>query len=179
MRRFFSRSNLAAFRLRVGHEIKERLCELCTVHHHRHLGDEKQKNTVDHQMVTSDDHQGGDNENVYVIRIVGFEGLGNTTLANLVYNDERVVRNFELRMWQHMSVDFDTTRLAKEILCSALGTKITEGLYLDQMQEQLRDALKDKKCMLVFVVWNADRIKWSELPNLLIEGNKVGTDFGD
>lgn len=47
--------------------------DLCTVHHHRHLGDEKQKNTVDLQMVPSDDHQGGDNENVYVIRIVGFE----------------------------------------------------------------------------------------------------------
>ena len=57
--------------------------DLCTVHHHRHLGDEKQKNTVDLQMVPSDDHQGRDNENVYVIRTVGFEGLENTTLANL------------------------------------------------------------------------------------------------
>ncbi|KAB2631290.1 disease resistance protein RGA1 [Pyrus ussuriensis x Pyrus communis] len=90
--------------------------DLCTVHHHRHLGDEKQKNTVDLQMVPSDDHQ------------VGFEGLGNTTLANLVYNDERVVRNFELRMWQHISYQME--RVTKFV------DRGQQGLILFVIKEQ-------------------------------------------
>ncbi|XP_048432594.1 putative disease resistance protein RGA1 [Pyrus x bretschneideri] len=228
VRHFFSRSNPVAFRLRVGHEIKdirERLHELKgdknfadlrTVHHHPHLGDhvrenrntthsfvrasevigrETEKNKiVDLLMVQGEDHQGGDNRNMSIIPIVGLGGLGKTTLAKLVYNDEKVVGSFELRMWQYVSVDFDATRLTKEILGSALrtqiseglsldqlqaqllGTKISEGLSLDQLQAQLRDALKDKKFLLVLDdVWNEDRIKWSKLRDLLIEGAKVGT----
>ncbi|XP_050121539.1 putative disease resistance protein RGA1 isoform X3 [Malus sylvestris] len=210
VRRFFSRSNPVAFRLRVGHEIKdirERLNELKddknfadlrTVHHHPHLGDHVRENRntthsyvrasevigretdkneiVDLLMIQGDDHQGGDNGNVSVIPIVGLGGLGKTTLAQLVYNDQRVVGSFDLRMWQHVSVEFDVTRLTKEILGSALGTKISEGLSMDQLQEQLRDALREKKFLLVLDdVWNEDRIKWSELRDLLIEGAKVGT----
>ncbi|CAN6586454.1 unnamed protein product [Malus baccata var. baccata] len=210
VRRFFSRSNPVAFRLRVGHEIKdirERLNELKddknfadlrTVHHHPHLGDhvrEKRNTThsyvrasevigretdkneiVDLLMIQGDDHQGGDNGNVSVIPIVGLGGVGKTTVAQSVYNDQRVVESFELRMWQHVSVDFDVTRLTKEILGSALGTKINEGLSLDQLQAQLRDALKDKKFLLILDdVWNDDRIKWSGLRDLLVEGAKVGT----
>ncbi|KAM1738671.1 hypothetical protein ACFX11_014466 [Malus domestica] len=210
VRRFFSRSNPIAFRLRVGHEIKdirERLHELKedknfaalrTVHHHPHLGDhvrenmnttdylvpsskvigrETEKNkVVDFLMVQGDDHQGGDNGNVSVIPIVGLGGLGKSTLANLVYNDDRVVGSFELRMWQKVSVDFDITRLAKEILGSALGTEISEGLSPHQLQKQLRDALKDKKFLLVLDdVWNEDRNKWCQLRDMLTEGAKVGT----
>ncbi|XP_068309300.1 disease resistance protein RGA2-like [Pyrus communis] len=210
VRRFFSRSNPVAFRLRVGHEIKDirqqlqelkddkNFADLRTVHHHPRLGDhvrenrntthsfvrasevigrETEKNEiVDLLMVQGDDHQGGVNRNLSIIPIVGLGGLGKTTLAKLVYNDERVVGSFELRMWQYVSVDFDVTRLTKEILGSALGTQISEGLSLDQLQAQLRDALKDKKFLLVLDdVWNEDRIKWSELRDLLIEGAKIGS----
>ncbi|CAN6719216.1 unnamed protein product [Malus baccata var. baccata] len=203
---FFSRSNPVAFHLRVGHgikDIRERLHELKDdknfadlrtvdlgdhVRENRNtthsfvrasdvIGRETEKNeVVDLLMVQGDDHQGGDNGNVFVIPIVGLPGVGKTTLAKLVYNNEKVVGSFELRMWLHVSVDFDITRLAKEILGSALGTEISERLSLDQLQERLRDALKDKKFLLVLDdVWNEDLIKWSELRDLLVEGAKVGT----
>ncbi|XP_068308518.1 disease resistance protein RGA2-like [Pyrus communis] len=210
VRRFFSRSNPVAFRLRVGHEIKDirerlhelkddkKFADLRPDHHHHQISDnlrenmntthsfvrasevigrETEKNKiVDLLMIQGDDHQGGDNGNVSVIPIVGLGGLGKTTLAQSVYNDQRVVGSFDLRMWQHVSVDFDVTRLTKEILGSTLGTKISEGLSLDQLQAQLRDALKDKKFLLVLDdVWNEDRIKWSKLRDLLIEGAKAGT----
>ncbi len=71
--------------------------------------------------------------NVNVIPIVGIGGLGKTTLAKLVYNDEWVVSHFEMRMWVCVSDDFDVTRLIKEILKSAKGT-IDENLTMDQLQ---------------------------------------------
>ena len=108
--------------------------------------------------------------NVNVIPIVGIGGLGKTTLAKLVYNDERVVSHFQLRMWVCVSEDFNVTRLIKEILKSA-KVKIDENLGIDQWQTSLRELLKDKKFLLVLDdVWNEDRNKWIELEDLLLGG---------
>ncbi|KAI5318413.1 hypothetical protein L3X38_038121 [Prunus dulcis] len=209
VRRFFSRSNPIAFRLRVGHEIKEireRLDELksnkaifdslTSIDHHGGGGDHHERVNVTHSFVRAskvigresekkqiinllieqgDDNRSG-NGNVSVIPIVGIGGLGKTTLAKLVYDDEGVVGHFEKRMWVSVSVDFEITRLIKMILSSASDTEMSDKLSLDQLQGRLRRALKDKKFLLVLDdVWNEDRIKWSELRDLLIEGTKSGS----
>ncbi|CAL2272392.1 unnamed protein product [Prunus armeniaca] len=209
VRRFFSRSNPIAFRLRVGHEIKEireRLDELksnkaifdslTSIDHHGGGGDHHERVNVTHSFVRAskvigresekkqivnllmeqgDDDQSG-NGNVSVIPIVGIGGLGKTALAKLVYDDERVVGHFEKRMWVSVSVDFEITRLINMILSSASDTEMSDKLSLDQLQGRLRHALKDKKFLLVLDdVWNEDRIKWSELRDLLIEGAKSGS----
>ncbi|XP_075639650.1 putative disease resistance protein RGA1 [Castanea sativa] len=120
-------------------------------------------------------HQDAD-RNVNVISMVGIGGLGKTTLAKLVYNDELVVGHFQLRMWVCVSEDFDVIWLIKEILKSALG-KIDETLSLDWLQIHLRELIKDKKFLLVLDdVWNEDRKKWIELENLLLgdcKGSKI------
>ncbi|XP_062166609.1 putative disease resistance protein RGA4 [Alnus glutinosa] len=108
-----------------------------------------------------------------VISIVGLGGLGKTTIAKLVYDDQRVANHFELRMWVCVSEDFDVPRLIREILKSATGANIDETLGVDLWQTRLRDCLKNKKFLLVLDdVWNEDRNKWIEMRDLLLGGSK-------
>ena len=90
-----------------------------------------------------------DNTNVNVIPIVGIGGLGKTTLAKLVYHDERVTNHFEFRMWVRVYEDFDDARLVTEILESASG-EIIEVLTVDLRKTHLRVCLWNKKFLLVF-----------------------------
>ncbi|XP_065630507.1 putative disease resistance protein RGA3 [Quercus suber] len=117
----------------------------------------------------------GNNSNVSVIFIVGIGGMGKTTLAQLVYNDERIVENFDSRIWVCVSEDFSVFKLAKEILKSAGGGSST-NMTMDLVQDSLRSTLKGRRFFIVLDdVWNEDRNQWIGLKNLLIgrQGSKI------
>jgi hypothetical protein len=113
------------------------------------------------------------NQNVNVIRIDGIGGLGKTTVAKLVYDDECVAHHFELRMWVCVSEDFDVPRLIREILMES-GVRIDENSRpRNRLQTKMREKLKNKRFLLVLDdVWNEDRNKWNELKDLLLGGAK-------
>ncbi|GLT71787.1 hypothetical protein SLA2020_437820 [Shorea laevis] len=115
------------------------------------------------------------NRNVSVIPIVGLGGLGKTTIAKLIYDENRVVDHFELRMWVCVSEDFDVPRLIIEILKES-RFEIDERLCTpNELQRNLRERLQNKKFLLVLDdVWNEDRSKWIELIGLL-SGGPVGS----
>ncbi|CAL2272369.1 unnamed protein product [Prunus armeniaca] len=140
------------------------------------IGRDAEKKKIVNLLMQQDGEAQISSGSVSVIPIVGIGGLGKTTLAKLVYDDQRVVGHFELRMWASVPVDFEITRLTRLILGSALDTKISDKLTPDQLQGKLREALKDKKFLLVLDdVWNEDPMKWTELRDLLIDGAKLGS----
>ncbi|KAJ8646344.1 hypothetical protein MRB53_008092 [Persea americana] len=84
---------------------------------------------------------------VMVVPIVGMGGLGKTTLAQLVYNDERIERRFELRAWDCASEDFDLIRITRAILESLTGSAC-HLMNLDRLQVALAKKLKGKRFLL-------------------------------
>nr|XP_048330701.1 putative disease resistance protein RGA1 [Ziziphus jujuba var. spinosa] len=113
-------------------------------------------------------------ENIGVIPIVGVGGLGKTTLAQLVFNDEEVQRHFEPKLWVSVPKVFDVELVVKEVFQSARqGERSTDNITLDQMQKDIREKIKGKQFLLVLDdIWDLDnRARWLSLENLLRDGS--------
>lgn len=101
-------------------------------------------------------------KNVSVISIVGMGGIGKTTLAQLVYDDEVVKENFDLRMWVYASQDFDVKRLTRAIVTCHENSQTCTSEELDPLQNLLKRILVGKKFLLVLDdVWNEDCTNWN------------------
>ncbi|KAM3693950.1 hypothetical protein ACJW31_07G023900 [Castanea mollissima] len=110
--------------------------------------------------------------NVSFISIVGIGGLGKTTLAQYVFNDEKVQTKFELKIWVCVSDVFDIKTIVEMIIGSVTGRK-PENLDMDPLQNELRRTLNQKKYLLILDdVWNEDSENWCNLKRLLMGGAK-------
>ena len=97
------------------------------------------------------------NTQLSVILIVGRGGLGKTTLAQLVYNDDDVSSYFDLKAWVCVSEDFDIVRVSKEILISITSEHCNDGDDLNSIQVKLKEKLNGKKFLVILDdVWNED-----------------------
>ncbi|XP_042518448.1 putative disease resistance protein RGA3 [Macadamia integrifolia] len=116
-------------------------------------------------------------------------GLGKTTLAQWVFNDLSIMKNFDLRMWVCVYKPFEVERLLKQIIESAgIGAKcnasnldvIARNLQesnasnLDAIARNLQEKLMGKRFLLVLDdVWSEDHFveKWDNLIKPLKSGN--------
>ncbi|XP_058078510.1 putative disease resistance protein RGA3 [Magnolia sinica] len=127
-------------------------------------GREEDKRRVMELLISNDN-----GEDVTVIPIVGMGGLGKTTLAQLAYNDERLAKHFDLRMWVCVSNNFSVSRVTKDIIESATGGCNLQNM--DQLQLRLRELLRGKKFLLVLDdVWEENPENWDRLKQFLREG---------
>ncbi|XVE68890.1 hypothetical protein DITRI_Ditri09bG0105600 [Diplodiscus trichospermus] len=107
-----------------------------------------------------------------VIPIVGMGGLGKTTLTQLIYNDERVKKWFDLKAWVCVSEEFDTFKVTKTIL-QEIGSCADAGQNLNQLQLKLKEKLLGKKFLFVLDdVWHKRYVDWEELKSPFTSGAK-------
>ncbi|KAM3370303.1 hypothetical protein ACQJBY_017914 [Aegilops geniculata] len=119
-----------------------------------------EKNCIMKLMMTKDR-----SDNVTVVPIVGIAGIGKTTLAQLVYNDPEVERQFQHRIWVWVSRNFDEMRLTRDML-SFVSPEKHEGIdCFVKLQEILQSHVKSKRVLLILDdVWDDKKdARWNQL----------------
>ncbi|KAL6600459.1 hypothetical protein ACP70R_045259 [Stipagrostis hirtigluma subsp. patula] len=110
-------------------------------------------------------------ENVSVVPIVGIGGVGKTTLAQVIYNDSRVKRHFDVEIWVCVSDFFDKKRMTKEMVESISGEEFSGPNTLNALREKLTEKLKNKKFLLVLDdIWPNANHQWDEFYAPLRQG---------
>ncbi|OMO50860.1 Disease resistance protein [Corchorus capsularis] len=116
------------------------------------------------------------NSNVWVIPIVGIGGIGKTTLAQLVYNDQRLDGHFDLKIWVSLYDNFSTKKIVSKILECVTKHRCASSEMI-VLQSQLQESVCGKRYLIVLDdVWNDDQDEWDEVRNLLrcrAEGSKI------
>ncbi|XP_010670804.2 putative disease resistance protein RGA3 [Beta vulgaris subsp. vulgaris] len=150
--------NLTYRRVRVTHSfvLKEEV-----------IGREADKREIVQMVSDSDNIEGN---HVSVIPIVGIGGLGKTTLAQLVFNDENVQKHFEFKCWACISEISSSEELVRKILRSVSNDDF-HHVNMEQLQIQLQRMIHNKRYLLVLDdIWDEDRERWLHLKRLLYSG---------
>ncbi|KAJ4822559.1 hypothetical protein Tsubulata_228781 [Turnera subulata] len=113
-----------------------------------------------------------------VVPITGMGGVGKTTLAQQVYNDNRVKQRFgKFRAWVCVSEESDVHKLTRNIL-KEFEVNNCDSLTPNKLQVKLEEEVRGKKILLLLDdVWN-DKYDWwesllSPLKNSVAQGSKV------
>ncbi|XP_039171537.1 putative disease resistance protein RGA4 [Eucalyptus grandis] len=198
VRTFFSNSNQLAFKLKMSYKVRavrERI-EAINAGKRFHLNErpmdlqverEQRKRGETHSFIREEDIRGRDgdkktimefllnskmNENVSILPIVGIGGLGKTTLAQFVFNDEVVSKQFNLKMWVCVSNDFDMKKIVKNIIACVEKKEPIEGA-MERLQRELRGAIDGKRYLLVLDdLWTIEPETWLSFKTLLVGGAK-------
>ncbi|GKV05124.1 hypothetical protein SLEP1_g17165 [Rubroshorea leprosula] len=106
---------------------------------------------------------GGSLEQDFVIPIVGMGGIGKTTLARLIYNDEKLEGKFDLKAWVCVADVFDVPKITRTILEQVTGRNCDIDDF-DSLQKQLKGKLSGRKFFLILDdVWNKEYGNWDKL----------------
>nr|UBY06885.1 NBS-LRR disease resistance protein [Dasypyrum villosum] len=97
----------------------------------------------------------------YKLAIVGTGGVGKTTLAQKIYNDQKIKGSFKLRAWICVSQDYNEIALIKEVLRN-IDVHHEQGETITELQRKLAETIEGKSFFLVLDdVWNSN--VWMDL----------------
>ncbi|XBI05968.1 hypothetical protein VPH35_134042 [Triticum aestivum] len=104
-----------------------------------------------------------DQQKVHVLPIFGMRGLGKTTLAKMVYNDQRLQQHFQLKMWHCVSENFDAIAILKSIIELAVNKRCDMPDTIKLLRKQLEEVIGRKRFLLVLDdVWNENKRMWED-----------------
>ncbi|GLT30375.1 hypothetical protein SLA2020_051770 [Shorea laevis] len=208
---FFTLSNPLAFRLKIANRIKDLNLDLASLNDwatglglqyrlvnklpeeieiqqtdssvgdpSNMVGREKEVPEVVQSLIDSSNDQ-----SLRVVSIVGMGGIGKTTMAKQVCNNEQIRSRFFKIMWVCVSKNFDVKQILVEMWKIVTDDNKVEHMSQDRVVEELREKLEGKakkeehegkKYLLILDdVWDEDSQKLESLrSNLLRIGEKVG-----
>ncbi|RYR71700.1 hypothetical protein Ahy_A02g005921 [Arachis hypogaea] len=119
------------------------------------VGRDKERDTI--MKLLLDDVNNGE---LSVIPIVGMGGIGKTTLAKLVYNEDMVLQKFNVKAWVCVGEEeFDVLKVTKAVIEKTCSPCYSNDL--DTAQNHLKNALARKKFLVVLDdVWSSNREGW-------------------
>ncbi|MED6155552.1 hypothetical protein PIB30_006054 [Stylosanthes scabra] len=120
------------------------------------VGRDKDKDTIVNLLL--DDANSGD---LSVIPIVGMGGIGKTTLAKSVFNDDDVQQKFHVKVWVcDGEEEFDVLKVTKAVIEKTCSSPCYSN-DLDTAQNHLKNALAGKNFFVVVDdVWSCNREAW-------------------
>ncbi|XP_074588067.1 putative disease resistance protein RGA3 [Curcuma longa] len=133
------------------------------------LGLESEKQKIKKELLTPLSEQ--TDSAVSVISIIGMPGVGKTTLAQELFDDETVKKHFELRLWVYVSRDFDLMRIMRCMIESIDGFTCDLS-SLNNLQQEVRKKVRGRRYLLVLDdVWQESK-EWERLKSSLYSAGK-------
>ncbi|XP_047338919.1 putative disease resistance protein RGA3 [Impatiens glandulifera] len=122
--------------------------------------DEEKKQIID--ILLNKSNVGVATEQLSVLPIVGIGGLGKTTFAQMVFNDEEVSKHFDTKIWVCVSDEFDIKLVIKAII----GANNESSLEI--LKDSIQNKLRGKIYLIVLDdVWNENVCAWDQLRSVL------------
>ncbi|QHO22287.1 putative disease resistance RPP13-like protein 1 [Arachis hypogaea] len=130
------------------------------------LGREKDQQEIIKILNDNREHQ------LSVIPIVGIGGVGKTTLAQWLYNNDKLMEGFQVKKWVCVSEDFNIVQVTKNIIGQTAGN--TDDF--NSLQLELKEKLSEKKFFIVLDdVWSDDGDVWKKFRTPFQYGVKGST----
>ncbi|GLT82939.1 hypothetical protein SLE2022_012590 [Rubroshorea leprosula] len=203
---FFTASNPIAFRLKMANKIKNLNAELDALNTRatvlRLQGQQRLERSLETRGIQQTDSLLGDPSGVIgrdgdvqkivkllidsstqqplcVFSIVGIAGLGKTTLAKQVCNNDQIRGHFSSIMWICVSDNFDVMGILVQMLESLSEGHRENITNRDAIVQKIKGKLEQTTYLLILDdVWNEKRREWTDLRDCLLglskkNGNRV------
>ncbi|KAL0338924.1 UNVERIFIED_CONTAM: putative disease resistance protein RGA3 [Sesamum angustifolium] len=119
------------------------------------------------------------NEVISVVPIFGMGGVGKTTLARSIFQNQKVVQHFDARIWVCVSENFNEKMLFKRILKNiSADSAVDDEASREDIVKRLGDKLKDGRYLLVLDDWwNGKQSFWEDFKSALLGVNSTKGNF--